>query len=405
MARKSKDAELESRLEAEALNHFQHALGELPDPRRRQGQRYSLKVVVVTALMAMVCGADDAEAMQDWSEANSEWLAELFDLPHGVPTQDVYLAVFAALDPAAFGEIFRTWVALLQTRLQAQEGIEGHVAVDGKTSRRSHDAANGAPAIHTVSAWLAGAGLVLGQVDTGPKTNEMKTIPKLLRLLDLRLTTVTVDAGGCYTEIAEATLERGGNYLIAVKDNQPTLKLQIIASFRDALNQTRRPLDQSPPLAFESHAETSKGHGRLEERTLYLIRNLTWVTESSRWAGLALIAMSVARRTDLTTGVTTEESRYFIGSHPTASASTIAGQVRSHWEVENSLHWVLDMAFNEDQARHRAGNCAKNMTILRHVALNLLKSDKSKKLGVANKRKAAGWDRGYLLRVLAGPRV
>jgi predicted transposase YbfD/YdcC len=404
MARKSKEAELEGRLEATALVHFERVLGELPDPRRRQGQRYSLKVVVVTALMAMVCGADDAEAMQDWSEANREWLAGLFDLPHGVPSQDVYLAVFAALDPEAFGGVFRAWVALLQARLQTQEGLGEHIAVDGKTSRRSHDAANGAPAVHTVSAWLAGAGLVLGQVDTGAKTNEMKTIPKLLRLLDLRRATVTIDAGGCYKEVAETAIERGGNYLIAVKDNQPNLKGQIVSSFKDARDETPRPLDQPPALPVEVHSETTKGHGRLEERNLYLIRDLSWVTDQQKWTGLTFIAKSTARRTDLTTGETSEESRYFIGSHPTASASTIAAQVRNHWEVENCLHWVLDIGFHEDQARHRAGNCAKNMTILRHAALNLLRSEKSKKLGVANKRKAAGWDRNYLVKVLAGPR-
>lgn len=404
MARKSKETLLTEQIEADALAHFRVVLEALPDPRRRQGLRYPLTAVVVIALMAMVCGADDAEAMQRWGELNEEWLEGLFKLPHGVPTQDVYLSVFAALDPAAFSEVFRAWVELLALRLAAGEGDGRHLAVDGKTSRRSRDAANDRPAIHTVSAWLSDCGVVVGQIDTDCKTNEITTMPELLRLLDLSQTTVTIDAMGCQREIAATIREGGGDYLLAVKDNQPALLSDIRGTFADALDTRQRPLDQPAPLAVERWSDTTKGHGRIEERELYLVRDLSWITVSERWRDLGFVAMAVTRRTQLTSGKTSEDKRYFIGSRADATVESIARLIRKHWSIENSLHWTLDMAFNEDQARHRASNCAKNMTILRHAALNLLKSERTNKLGVANKRKCAGWSHDYLLTVLAGAR-
>lgn len=192
--RKTKAAQWKEETEAEALSHFQQSLEALSDPRRGQGRRYPLHTVVVIALMAMVCGADDAEAMQRWGEANEEWLSTFLETPHGTPTQDVFLAVFAALDPLAFTAVFRKWVELLRLRLQ---GIGGQLALDGKTSRRSHDRAAGRLAIHTVSAWMVEAGLVVGQVKTDVKSNEITAIPELFRLLDPVGTTVTIDAMGC----------------------------------------------------------------------------------------------------------------------------------------------------------------------------------------------------------------
>ena len=393
MARKRKTQGVlwQERTEAEALEHFERSLSELPDPRRSQGIRYPLHTVVVTALMAMVCGADDAEAMQKWGEANEPWLAGFLELPHGSPTQDVFLAVFAALDPAAFTAVFRTWIDLLRVRLQAQRG---QLAVDGKTSRRSYDRAGERPAIHTLSAWMVEAGLVVGQLKTDQKSNEITAIPELLRLLDLEGTTVTIDAMGCQTAIAETIREGGGDYLLSVKDNQPTLRRDVVASFADAADTTPRPLDQAAPLAVERWQETTKDHGRLEEREVLVCRDLSWIETAARWPDLVFIAKASSIRTNLSTGEQTSGTRYFIGSGADVSVDRVAELVRGHWGIENSVHWVLDVAFREDQARHRAGNCAQNLTTLRHVALDLLRSESTNKLGVANKRKCAGWDRG-----------
>lgn len=401
MARKTKWARWSEGAEEAALAHFDAALAGLRDPRRAQGMRYPLRTVVMVSLMSLVCGGDDAEAMQTWGEANEAWLATFLDMPHGSPSQDVFLSVFAALDPEQFRAVFAAWMRVLTLRF---DGEDRHIAVDGKTSRGSADAVSGLMGVHTVSAWWNEAGLVLAQADTDRKSNEMKAMGKLLRTLDLQGATVTIDAMGTHREIAETIHERGGEYILPVKDNQPTLRRDIAASFADALDERRRPLDQPEPPPIETFEEVDKSHGRLEERTVHVCRDLSWLTTADSWAGLSFMAMVVRRRTDLTSGATSTECIYYIGSSATDPAERIASRIRGHWSVENSLHWTLDVAFHEDRARHRAGNCARNMAILRHMALNLLKSEPTHRLGVANRRKAAGWDRSYLLQVLTGPR-
>ena len=205
MPRLTEAQRIQKEQEEQAIAYFKGTLEPLKDPRRAQGKRYPLRTVVVTALMAMVCGCDDAVAMEFWATANAAWLATFLEMPYGPPTQDVFLTVFAGLDPEAFGSVFRSWAALLVLRLQ----ILGrkHIAVDGKTSRRSFDTAKGMPAIHTVSAWMSEAGLVLGQRKTGEKSNEITAIPELLRVLDIRGATVTIDAMGCQTEIAKTSID------------------------------------------------------------------------------------------------------------------------------------------------------------------------------------------------------
>jgi predicted transposase YbfD/YdcC len=397
MARMTQAQKIERENERQALQFFLRVLVALPDQRRRQGLRYPLQTVVVTALMAMVCGCDDAEAMQSWGEANREWLEGFLEMPHGPPTQDVFLAVFGALDPEAFSAVFRAWTALLALRLKA---MGRHIAVDGKTSRRSFDTASGKNAVHTVSAWMSEAGLVLGQRKTETKSNEITAIPELLKVLELQGATVTIDAMGCQSEIAKTIIEGGGNYLLAVKDNQPTLHQDIQATFAEAVEDRRRSFDEQPRPAVEVFEDVDKGHGRLETRTLSLCRDLSWITTSERWVGLSFVAQILRQRTVLSTGKSSTETAYYIGSDSAASAATASDAIRRHWGVENSLHWILDMAFREDEARHRAKNTAQNMTTLRHFALNIIKADPNRKLGVANSRKRAGWDRGYLLELL-----
>ena len=396
MARLSEAKRIEQANEEAALVFFREALAGLADPRRPQGVRYPLTTVVVTALMAMVCGADNAEDMEMWGEANARWLGEILDLPHGPPTQDVFLAVFGALDPEAFRGVFLSWVELL--RLDVRVGGK-QIAVDGKTSRRSFDTATGKLAIHTVSAWLCEEGLVLGQIKTEEKSNEITAIPELLRVLDLRGATVTIDAMGCQTEIAKTIIDGGGQFQLAVKENQPALQKDLVCTFAEAADQRRRSVEERPRPSVEVFEHTDKGHGRLEQRRVEMCRDLGWMMTAQRWPGLSYLVKVTRERTVLSTGKTSSETAYYIGSDPRASAQDAARRIRRHWSIENELHWVLDMGFREDEARHRARHLAENFTALRHFALNLLKRFPDRK-GVAGARKRAGWDHDYLLRVL-----
>lgn len=397
MARVTEAQRIEQANEEVALVYFREALSSLPDPRRAQGRRYPLVSVVVIALMAMVCGCDDAEAMDVWGEANAEWLAGILKLPHGTPTQDVFLSVFAALDPVAFHRVFLSWMELLRLGLRV---MGKHIAVDGKTSRRSFDTAVGKLAIHTVSAWLSDEGLVLGQIKTAEKSNEITAIPELLRVIDLRGATVTIDAMGCQTEIAKTIVGGEGNYLLAVKENQPALHADLVATFAEAADDHLRSVDERARPTIEVFEETDKGHGRVEKRSVELCRDLGWMMTADRWAGLACVVKVTRERTVLATKKTSTETAYYIGSDAKLDARGAAHPIRRHWSIENELHWVLDMGFREDEARHRARHLAENLTTLRHFALNLLKRDPDRKLGVANSRRRAGWDHDYLLRIL-----
>lgn len=399
MARVTRAQKIEQHNEEQALAFFETIIASLPDPRRPQGIRYPFTTVVVSALMAMVCGCDDAEALALWSKTNANWLSGFLELPHGPPTQDVYLSVFGALDPEAFCAVFRAWVTVMTARLSRQGT---HIAVDGKTSRRSFDTASETPAIHTVSAWMSDVGLVLGQRKTREKSNEITAIPELLRLLDLKGTTVTIDAMGCQTEIAATIIDGDGNYVLAVKENQPTLHEDIVKTFAEAKDDRTRSCDELERPAVETAEETDKAHGRLEKRTIQLCRDLSWLTTADRWPGLAFVAQVIRERTVLTTEQTSTATAYYIGSNSSANATDTAYKIRRHWTVETQLHWVLDIAFREDEARHRARNTAQNMTTLRHFALNTIKQDTERKVGIANSRKRAGWDHGYLLSLLTG---
>ena len=399
MARMTQAQKIAAENEAQALKLFQEGLAALPDPRRPQGRRYPLQTVVTIALMASVCGCDDAEAMQAWGEAHQDWLAAFLPMPHGTPTQDVFLAVFSALDPEAFSAVFRAWAELLAQRLKTGSK---HIAVDGKTSRRSFDSASGKGPLHTVSAWMSETGLVLGQRQTEAKSNEITAIPELLQLLDLRETTVTLDAMGCQTGIAKTIRRGGGHYLLAVKDNQPTLHEDLQVTFAEADDDRQRTIDEQPRPAVEIFEHVDKGHGRVETRTVSVCRDLAWLTTAERWEGLSFIVRAVRQRHVQATGTTSIETAYYIGSDEAATAAKAAHCIRRHWGIENQLHWVLDLAFREDEARHRAKHTAANMTTLRHFALNLIKADKKRKLGVANARKRAGWDRSYLVSLLTG---
>jgi predicted transposase YbfD/YdcC len=291
--------------------------------------------------------------------------------------------------------VFRAWADLLRLRLQIQGK---HIAIDGKTSRRSFG--RGKKAIHTVSAWMSDSGLVLGQRQTEEKSNEITAIPELLQVLDIKGATVTIDAMGCQTEIAKSIVDGDGHYLIAVKENQPTLLKDIETTFAQADDDRVRSCDELPRPVLEVFEQHDKGHGRVEKRTVRLCRDLSWLTTADRWPNLTFVVEVTRQCTVLATGKTSLDKARYIGSDGTASAQGAGTNIRGHWGIESQLHWVLDVAFREDDARHRAHNTAQNLATLRHFALNIVRQDGDRKVGVANSRKRAGFDRSYLIKLL-----
>lgn len=360
----------------DAYQSLQTLLNSVPDPRHARGLRHPVADVLFIALVAVIAGAEDAEAIEDFANENEAWFAERCKLRHGIPSQDTFLRVLAAMDPKAFSTAFETWVTELWG-----SAAERHIAIDGKTLRRSFDRAIGQSPVHSVAAYATEQGLVLGQVSVGTKENEIVAIPKLLTLLDLRGATVTIDAMGCQTAIARAITEGGGNYLLHVKDNHPTLRRQIAAFFTDAQREDR-PKDEKPPTV-ESTTCTDAGHGRIETRRCELSKDLTWLDDRGSWPNLAAI-VKVSRRRELkATGAATEDHDYYISSDPNLTAARAEALARSHWAIENGLHWVLDVTFDEDGSRVRTGHAAENFATVRRAALNLLKTAPSPKKGKA----------------------
>ena len=292
-----------------------------------------------------------------------------------------------------FGEVFGRWVA------QLWGGAEGrHIAVDGKSLRRSFDRAAGRSAVHSVAAFASAQGLVLGQVSVRDKENEIVAIPRLLTLLDLRGATVTIDAMGCQTAIARAITEAGGHYVLQVKNNQPTLRRQIEAFFADAAR-TARPLDDPAPKVQTDEA-TDAGHGRIETRRCHLSKDLSYVDGAADWAALTAIAKVERIRHNKSTGQTSTESAYYILSDPEATAARVNDLVRAHWTIENRIHWVLDVTFDEDRCRVRKGNAAENFAIIKRAAINMLRNapnpgSKRQKVSIARRRRICLMNQAY----------
>ena len=369
---------------------------ELEDPRQERGRRHLLMDVVIIALLAMMSDQDDAQGFEDWGNHNEQWLKQFLELPYGIPSQDTFLRVFSMIEPDAFRDCFLNWVAQLKAVAHGH-----HLAIDGKTLRGSADKASGERALHMVSAWLSDAGLVLGQIATDKKSNEIKAIPQLLELIDIRDCTVTIDAMGCQRAISEKIVERGGYYLLAVKDNQPTLAHEIAASFKASLSEEKRPLDMLQAAQCLCHQSNDAGHGRIETRTAYFTSDLSWLDESKDWPHLKGIGMVVRERTEKSTELMTTEAAYFITNDGQMTAEKLCTLSRAHWSIENSLHWVLDVTFNEDKYRARKLNAAHNFALVRHVLIGMLKAEKTFKRSIAKKRKRCAYDPEYILTVLA----
>lgn len=395
MSRMTQAQMIQAENEAYALLFFKRMLSSLPDPRRKQGIRYPLETVIVIALMACICGIDDAEGMEAWGDFNETWLSTFLAMPHGIPTQDVFLSVLGALSPEPFEQLLISWASLLSLRLKGQQ-----IAIDGKSSRGSADRCNGKSAIHLLNAYSVEAGMVIGQLAVDGKTNEITAIPELIHLLDICGATITVDAIGCQNSIASCIVENGGNYLLAVKENQRLLHHDIETAFSFVDDKAKQVAIDLLPCAVEKFTQTEKGHGRLEERTIEIARDLSWLSEPAKWRGIDFFVRVTRTRTILATDKTSKEVAYYIGSDESANAQKNAELIRNHWSIENKVHWILDTGFNEDDARHRAGNAAQNIATIRKFALNIIKNDKTRKLGVANTRKIAGYNRNMMIDLL-----
>jgi predicted transposase YbfD/YdcC len=359
----------------------------LDDPRSRTPV-YDLTEMLMVALCAILCGADNWVAIQTWGEGKLEWLRRSIPLAHGVPSHDTFGRVFAALDPRQFEACFIRWMKGLCPALTDQV-----VAIDGKTVRGSRR--RDERAIHLVSAYASTLGMALGQVRTAQKSNEITAIPELLDVLLLKGAIVTIDAMGCQRNIAAQILDAGAHYVLAVKDNQATL-LERMRQALDAVDRFAGSNDAN--IAVSEHREVEKDHGRIETRRCLVTDILADPQfEPELWPGLRSIVMIEATRE--THDAVTTERRYYVSSLP-PEASRIAHAVRAHWRIENSMHWVLDMAFGEDQCRVRIDNAAQNFAILRRIAMNLLKRDTKAKIGLKNRRLKACINDAYRAQLL-----
>ena len=368
------------------LSHF----AALPDPRVERTRLHPLSNILVIAICAIICGADDWVSIEEYGEAKQEWLSGFLDLSSGIPAHNTFGRVFSLLDPDTLQTCFVSWIKSIAKLSNGEV-----VAIDGKLLNGSADAPKGRRASDMVSAWACGNRLVLGQVKVDSKSNELKAIPELLELLDLRGCIVTADAMSTHAEIAELVYSKGADYVLPLKENQPILRQAVDEHFAFALE--RLPADATVVAELQT---VEDDHGRMDIREYFITEDVRWlpsVTGKALWPGVRSIGMVRSLRV-----VNDKEStfvRYSISSLP-ADAAKFANAVRSHWCVENQLHWVLDVAFDQDNNRTRTGHSAHNLAILQTIGLNLLKQEKSKKIGVKNRRLSAGWDDDYLARVL-----
>lgn len=369
---------------------IQEYFGGLKDPRIDRCKRHQLLDILVIAICALICGADDWVEVEAFGNAKLTWFKIFLALPHGIPSHDTFGRVYARLDPAQFEACFLRWIQAL-TELLPNEVI----AIDGKELRRSADRVAGKAAICMVSAWASDQHLVLGQVKVNEKSNEITAIPDLLDVLSLQGAIVTIDAAGCQTAIARKVIEKGGDYVLALKDNQPNLAKDVALLFQD-VHQSR-----PGPAPVDQIEHIDKGHGRIETRMCTTIADpdfLAPLRRSEEWAKLtSLIEIQATRQVS---DETTTKVRYYLSSLD-GNATEALRVTRTHWSVENGMNWILDVAFREDDSRVRIDHGPENLGILRRIALNLLKQETTLKVGVKAKRKAAGWDEAYLRRVLA----
>ena len=373
----------------EVLQHF----SELEDPRSTINLHHPLPSVIVIAIMAIMAEAKGPTGIAKWAKKKKAFLENWLPLPHGIPSKDVFRRVLMALHPATFQACFVSWLNVLRQRAAKVTGIERPTfAVDGKTLRRSHDRRQNLGAMHSVSVWASEFGLSLAQVATDEKSNEITAIPQALALVDLKGAIVTIDAMGTQTAIAQQIVEGGGDYLLALKGNQETLHESAMAYIEEQAE------NDFADCEARQHVTSEKGHGRLETRTYIQLPVPEHLEGAARWPNLLTLGVAILHC--VTNGKETVDMRYFISSLA-MGVKQFAHSARSHWGIENSCHWCLDVTYREDESRLREKQARENFAWLRRFTLSLLKQHPSKG-SVAMRRQECAWDENYLLQVLTG---
>jgi predicted transposase YbfD/YdcC len=352
----------------------------LTDPRVERTREHNLEDILFIAIASIICGAESWNDMETFGHAKRDWLRTFLQLSGGIPSHDTFNRVFSALNPQELEKSFIDW-----TRAVAREFDREVIAIDGKSLRGSRSQGNKS-IVHMVSAWAEKNHTVPGQVKVDEKSNEITAVPRLLDLLVMKGCIVTIDAMGCQKEIASKIIEKEANYLLALKGNQGSLQEQVEDSFRFL-----------KPSSTDEQVDA--GHGRVETRKCSVISDLSMIANREEWKGLNCIIRIESERYFKSSGKTETDIRQYISNLP-ADAALINQSIRSRWSVENSLHWVLDVGFNEDHSRKRAGFAAQNYSLLNRIALNLLKNEKTTKVGVRGKRLKAGWDNQYLINLI-----
>lgn len=357
---------------------------DMPDPRVERTRLHKLEDILAITICAVICGAEGWNEIELFGNSKQQWLKTFLELPNGIPSHDTFARVISSIKPDDFERRFQKW-----THAIAENSSKKVIAVDGKTLRRSFDNANGKVAIHMVSAWACDNKMVFGQIATDEKSNEITAIPKLLEMLVLDGSVVTIDAMGCQKKIAEKIQESGGDYIFSLKGNHGTLHEEVKLFLDDAIASGGN---------YDYNHDTSGGHGRVEIRKVWYSEDVQWIPDRQQWTGLSSLAAVESHRT--IGDKTSTERRYFISSLSGINAETIGRMIRSHWGIENRLHWTLDVSFSEDNCRIRKDFGAENFSRLRRIALNLLKQEKTTKCGIKAKQHKAGWDEQYMLKVL-----
>lgn len=360
---------------------------DMNDYRIDRTKKFQLIEIIFIAICGIVSGADDYVSIEFWAEGNIDWLRKYFPLPHGTPSHDTFNRVFAQIDPDCFLACFMAWTGEIKKVIDAEKTIK----IDGKTLRRSHDRSFGKGPLHLVSAWASGVCLTLGQVKTREKSNEITAIPELINMLDITGYTITIDAMGCQREIAKLIKSKGGDYLFALKSNHKDLFEAVSYLFEDAAKKDFKDLKHT------IHKTLEKNHGRIEKRIVVSTDAIQGIVSKSDWAGVKSVVRVYSERT--IDGETTCSTRYYLSSLP-ADAEKQASIIRSHWEIE-SMHWILDVTFNEDNSRIRKNHGPQNMALLRKLVLNLLKSDMEIKASIKNRRFKASFNHSYLEKLLS----
>jgi len=369
------------------LEHF----STLEDPRiDNHNRRHELHDILVITILGTICGADTWIEICDFAHAKIDWLKTFLKLPNGVPSHDTFGRIFSLINPTTFEKCFIDWISSLSIDLKNEI-----ISIDGKTLRGSANRRRGQKALHLVSAWASNNRIMLGQIKTQEKSNEIEAIPELLKMIDVKGSTVTIDAMGCQKDIAKEIVKQEADYVLALKENQKTLYDDVNSIFTRAEENKQK---QYKKMLHRRKIEKIHGHGRIETRKYTLVSARDPLMFEIRWPWLKGIGKLEVTRT--TNNVVEKSTRYFLTSLGYESIDQFMGAVRKHWNVEINLHWSLDVSFKEDLNRTRIGHASENLAIVRRIALNLLKQEQTHKRGISCRRKRAGWDNQYLKEVL-----